>query len=97
MSIEITGIEVKGIEVPLSVTWEFPQPDKITLFIEIDETGKKVSVTCDWDVEDVDFLNAKQLCMMYRIEILYAISEVFDPSESVAENDDFEDFYNDKF
>ena len=93
----MSSIEIKGIEVPLSVTWEFPQEDKITLFIEIDETGKKVSVTCDWDVEDVDFLNAKQLCMMYNSEIRDAIYEVFDPSESVAETDDFEDFYNDKF
>lgn len=93
----MSSIEIKGIEVPLNVTWEFPQQDKITLFIEIDETGKKVSVTCDWDVEDVDFLNAKQLCMMYNSEIRDAIYEVFDPSELVAETDDFEDFYNDKF
>ena len=93
----MSSIEIKGIEVPLSVTWEFPQQDKITLFIEIEDAGKKVSVTCDWDVEDVDFLNAKELCTMYNSEIRDAIYEVFDPSESVTEIDDFEDFYNDKF
>ena len=93
----MSSIEIKGIEVPLTLTWEFPQEDKITLFIEIEETGQKTKATCDWDVEDVDFLNAKQLCMMYNSEIRDAIYEVFDPSELVAETDDFEDFYNDKF
>lgn len=93
----MSSIEIKGIEVPLTLTWEFPEQDKITLFIEIDETGQKTKITCDWDVEDVFFLNLKQLCMMYKHEILEAVCGIFDPQELKPEIDDFEDFYNDKF
>ena len=93
----MTSIEIKGIEVPLTLTWEFPQEDKITLFIEIEENGKKVEVTCDWDPEDVDYLNQKQLCMMYNSEIIEAVLGCFDPTEFYPEIDDFHDFYKDKF
>lgn len=93
----MTSIEIKGIEVPLTLTWEFPQEDKITLFIEIEETGQKTRITCDWDVEDIDFLNSKQLCMMYNTEIIEAVLGCFDPTELYPEIDDFHDFYNDKF
>lgn len=93
----MSSIEIKGIEVQLTLTWEFPQEDKITLFIEIEETGQKTKITCDWDVEDVDFLNSKQLCMMYNSEIIEAVCAIFDPQELKPEIDDFEDFYNDKF
>ena len=93
----MSSIEIKGIEVPLTLTWEFPQEDKITLFIEIEETGQKTNTTCDWDVEDVDFLNSKQLCTMYNSEILEAVCAIFDPKELKTEIDDFDDFYNDKF
>lgn len=93
----MSSIEMKGIEVPLILTWEFPQEYKITLYIEIEETGQKTEVTCDWDPEDVCFLNPKQLSMMYNNEIFDAVYAFFDPTEMKPEFDDFEDFYKDKF
>lgn len=85
------------IETWISITWKFPEPEKITLQIEIDKTGQKVETTCDWDIEDVAYLNEKQLYIMYRDEIREVICDVFDPEKYEEKyEDDHWDFYHDK-
>ena len=93
----LTTIEVDELDVWISLDWSFPEQEKIQIFIEIDKTGQKTDVVCDWDPEDVDYLNPKQLAIMYRDEIKEAVADIFDPwKHEPPIEDDHWDFYHDK-